>query len=424
MLLIIACGDDATSDAGVDASTDTSLVDAPSDVPQDAGTDTTGEDAPAPDATEGDASESDAVATDACSIVCPTGAACVGDRCAFATQRCPDSEVVVGFDAAGLIQCASLDGTARESMNAGCRAYLGWRDACDDCTLPPIKFGSASRDACSDLAGADGVCGSQTLGTRDTMLYGLNTDGDVDGSDKFYVGFHCVAGTGDSMEVSECPADRFASALAADGTLTCIAVDEAVMDYARERCSVAFGWRDACSGCGEPPLKVGLTSSTECTLITGADSECRMHDLDGTAVWMLGINTDGDVNFDDTFSGSLICDEVAGAVTTEVECPAGTLMVGVLDDGMVECREVAALVSTRLREECELILGWRDACDACTDPPAKWGAANAVGCEVVGADSTCTEHTLGGETVRLAGINTDGDVGANDTFFVSFGCGI
>jgi hypothetical protein len=41
----------------------------------------------------------------------------------------------------------------------------------------------------------------------------------------------------------------------------------------------------------------------------------------------------------------------------------------------------------------------------------------------VGADSTCTDMTLGGETVKLFGLNPDGDVDGNDKLHAGIRCG-
>ena len=46
-------------------------------------------------------------------------------------------------------------------------------------------------EACN--AGTDNTCAKQTLGGKSITLFGLNTDGDVDGNDKFHTSLHCTA---------------------------------------------------------------------------------------------------------------------------------------------------------------------------------------------------------------------------------------
>jgi hypothetical protein len=40
----------------------------------------------------------------------------------------------------------------------------------------------------------------------------------------------------------------------------------------------------------------------------------------------------------------------------------------------------------------------------------------------VGSNDTCTDATLGAETVRLFGLNTEGTVNNDDKFYTGFRC--
>jgi hypothetical protein len=68
---------------------------------------------------------------------------------------------------------------------------LGWRDNCDGCSLAPTKWGEVRPGGCANGAGADNTCQNVLLGTENIDLFGLNPDGTVDGTDKFYLGFKC-----------------------------------------------------------------------------------------------------------------------------------------------------------------------------------------------------------------------------------------
>jgi len=103
-------------------------------------------------------------------------------------QSCPAGSVLSGFNAAGAPQCTSLG----SYINANCTLYFGWRDTCDGCTSGPSKVGSVSGDACTNLAGGNNTCVSVDLGSdRGVRMLGINTDGDVNEDDKFFIGIRC-----------------------------------------------------------------------------------------------------------------------------------------------------------------------------------------------------------------------------------------
>ena len=100
--------------------------------------------------------------------------------------------------------------------------YYGWRDSCDGCMFTPTKWGSSGVSCTSGGNTTDNSCTMPTLGGQVVSLYGLNTDGDVNDDDKFYVGLYCEdAPTGGGTAIGECPAGEFVTGIQADGTLEC-----------------------------------------------------------------------------------------------------------------------------------------------------------------------------------------------------------
>ena len=106
-------------------------------------------------------------------------------------RSCPAGQLVVAIEADGQIRCASPLPAAEAVIRTGCQLYFGWRDSCDGCQLPPAKWGRVSHAACENGAGADDTCAPAQLNGNSVPLFGLNTDGDVDGNDKFYLGLQC-----------------------------------------------------------------------------------------------------------------------------------------------------------------------------------------------------------------------------------------
>ncbi len=103
-------------------------------------------------------------------------------------QSCPAGSVLAGFSATGAPQCTSLG----SYINANCTLYFGWRDTCDGCTSGPAKVGSVTGNDCTNLAGSNGTCISADLGSdRGVRMLGINTDGDVNEDDKFFIGIRC-----------------------------------------------------------------------------------------------------------------------------------------------------------------------------------------------------------------------------------------
>jgi hypothetical protein len=337
-------------------------------------------------------------------------------------QSCPPNEFATGVDAQGKLVCASLDVLVQAAFHASCSLYLGWRDDCNGCALAPTKWGRVSATVCQNGAGADNTCTTPTLGASTVELFGLNTDGDVDGNDKFYVGFHC--GTGDNTTG---PGPCAPGELAVDvhgQSVACGAASGAVLAFIRSSCFVHLGWRDDCNGCTTAPSKWGRANDAKCDNGAGADNTCTMATLGGETVRLFGLNTDGDVDGNDKFHLGFSCEATAGqGGPAPGPCPLGQFVVGTHADGSVECAAPTSATAGYVRDHCTAYLGWNDNCDGCGSPPEKWGRVRENFCQNgAGADNTCTSTALGASTVELFGLNTDGDVDGNDTFYVGLRC--
>jgi hypothetical protein len=111
---------------------------------------------------------------------------------------CPANQFMRGVNADGTLVCATLDATVRTYINTNCFIYVGWADDCEAGCGTPQKMGRVNGDtnACTtSLGGAsdDSTCNTQVdlVGALDIRTLGTNFNGDVDGNDKLFVGFHC-----------------------------------------------------------------------------------------------------------------------------------------------------------------------------------------------------------------------------------------
>jgi hypothetical protein len=221
---------------------------------------------------------------------------------------CAPGELVTGRAGTGWA-CGSLADVAVGYVRDHCALYLGWRDSCDGCSLPPTKWGWAGSGRCQSGAGAGNTCSFATLGGESVDLIGLDLDGDVNDDDKLYLGLACDAPappTGSPTTI--CPPGQFVSGTLIDGSFACAGLDDAAYAYLTQRCTVYFGWRDNCEGCGSPPAKWGSVKVGECALGTGTEGTCSKLSLGDESVDLYGLGTDGDVNDDDTFYVGLRCD--------------------------------------------------------------------------------------------------------------------
>ena len=338
-------------------------------------------------------------------------------------QSCRAGTFATGFDEVGALQCASLDGLAGDAVNRTCSVYLSWRDSCDGCSTTPSKYGRAGGAQCETGAGSDNTCTTPDLAGTEVPLFGLNTDGDVNGDDKFYLGLHCASVFGETPSAGPCDADQ--RVVSAHGSqVECVNADQLLVDYVRSRCSLYFGWIDSCDGCSDPPSKWGRVRGIECVDGAGSDNTCGAPFVAGQWVPSFGLNTDGDVNGDDKFYVGLHCELAEDdAISVTGRCPIGYLVTGINADGSVVCCSSPTAVAQDVRAGCSLYWGWRDSCDGCTDAPTKWGHTSTTSCTLgAGDDSGCVDATLDGDALKLLGINTDGDVNGDDKFYAGLLC--
>jgi len=338
-------------------------------------------------------------------------------------QACDDGEFAIGFDEDGVLECDTIDSTVAGAVGEGCALYFGWRDSCDECTAAPNKWGHVNTTNCVVGAGGDNTCAETELGDDTVQLLGINTDGNVNGDDKFSIGLHC-ANHGESAEPGPCLPGEFVAGVNGD-FVECRHAQISVLSYVRNHCFIYWGWRDNCEGCVDPPSEWGRTQFASCHNGGGDDNSCYTPFLGGQWVPQFGLSTDGDVDGNDTFYLGMTCDDGESDVTTSFgSCPPDKLMVGIQSDGSLQCARPDPVVAPRVRDSCALYFGWLDSCDGCTDPPDKWGKVSPSGCTLgAGADSSCTDLSLDNVALTMLALNTDGNVNGDDKFHVAFQCG-
>ena len=338
-------------------------------------------------------------------------------------KACPTGSFVSGVDSSGTIQCVDPTSKINSGVNSDCSLYFGFRDKCDGCTTVPDKWGRVSQASCVNGFGSHNACRVHNLSGQSVQTFGLNTDGDVDGNDKFHLGIRC-ASPASSVKAGPCKADELAVGVK-NGAVQCRSVRQAVTDYVSASCDWFFGWRDKCDGCATPPAKWGRARHGSCANGLGLHNTCSSTSLGGTAVSLFGLNTDNDVNGDDKFYLGMSCAAGSpGSSTSASICPSGQFVTGVLANGDVQCAKLSSSVATVVRSRCHTYFGWRDKCDACaTTPPEKWGRVSHNGClNGFGLHNTCSTASLLGKSVKLFGLNPDGDVDGNDTFYLGMKC--
>jgi hypothetical protein len=262
-----------------------------------------------------------------------------------------------------------------------------------------------------------------TLGGTPVHMFGLDLDGDMDGNDKLYTGLHCTT-EDDSGAIAPCPAGQLVSGF--NGTAwTCSSYAAAVVAYVHANCSIYLGWQDGCDGCTSPPVKWGMTSNDTCANGAGADNTCiAPTSLGLEQVRLFGLNTDGDVDGNDKFHVGLRCEPPGPGSSIQTSmCPTGQFVAETLAQGGFRCESPAASVAQYFGNHCTLYFGWHDSCDGCITPPTKWGSVRIGACtNGAGADDTCSKFTLGGQSVDMFGLSTDGNVDENDVLYVGFRC--
>lgn len=336
-------------------------------------------------------------------------------------QSCDPGTYAVALDDDGMFSCAAFEPDVAATVDARCALHFGWRDNCSGCASGPAKVGRVSGSGCDNLGGSDNTCTNPALAGSTVPLFGLNTDGDVDGNDMFFAGWYCPPLTRTGL-VGPCGPDQHAVFATVDGLVECMPAERIVTSYVRQHCALYFGWRDNCDGCPDPPSKWGRQQGVDCSIGAGNDNHCGASLVDGQWVPLVGINTDGDVDGNDSFFLGLHCEAPSRETVAAAErCPFGTLLTGVDDDGALVCSAPFDAIAPIVRQSCQLTFGHRDSCNGCTDPPAKWGRASTDSCDP-GASASCGTHTLDGTPVHLVGINTDGDVDGNDKLYVGLSC--
>jgi hypothetical protein len=347
-----------------------------------------------------------------------------GDGPSFIEQACPEGTYAVALDEDGMLACEAIDaGALAAPVNDACAVYSGWNDGCNGCLGPPSKWGRAGDALCEIGAGEDNSCVEPVLAGAAVPMFGLNTNGDVDGNDTFHFGLHCPA-VGETPTPGPCGPGEYVVSATPEGTTQCLPAGKLAVNYVRDECGLYAGWRDGCDGCVDPPSKWGHTHGTSCEIGAGAEMTCAAQFLAGDWVVQIGVNADGDVDGNDKFYLGLECAAPADAGgPASGRCPFGQLVVGLHADNTLECASPAAVMAATLRESCFTYFGYTDGCEGCLADPAKWGRASSVACEPgAGGDSGCVSANLGGADVALVGMNTDGDVDGNDMFYVGFRC--
>lgn len=347
-----------------------------------------------------------------------------GDGAGSATSaECPTDQLATGVDGARQVTCTAVDTLSRTAIGEHCSAYLGWRDSCDGCTLPPTKWGRASTTSCSPGIGTNNTCTMPSLGGVPVHLFGLDLDGDMDGNDKLHAGLHCSADTTTGGAIAPCPAGQLVTGF--NGTAwTCSSFATSAIAYVHASCSIYVGWQDGCGGCTTPPVKWGRTSDASCENGTGIDNTCNAPTALGSeTVRLFGINTDGDVDDNDKLHVALRCDPAAAAsTTTTTSCPAGQFVAATLADGSFRCDSAAPQIARYVADHCSLYFGWHDGCQGCITPPTKWGKVKVGACENgAGLDNTCSSFTLG-QPVSMFGLSPDGNVDENDVLYIGLRC--
>ena len=344
-----------------------------------------------------------------------------GDDGGGSPHACEPGELATDVGSDGAITCSAITEPTRAAISGGCSAYLGWRDGCDGCTFAPTKWGNAGA-TCAVGLGDNGTCATADLGGASVALFGLNPDGDVNDDDKLYTGLHCVTPMA-TPSIAPCPAGSFITGKIGS-SWECTPIAVAAIDYVRTSCSIYLGWQDGCGGCQTPPVKWGFAGDGGCTNGAGADNACLTAMLGTEPVTLFGLNPDGDVDDNDKIHVGMHCTTPTAMTTTSMTtCPAGELVTGTATDGSFQCASAAPQFHDYFTQHCSLYFGWRDSCDGCSLPPAKWGRVVDGTCTLgVGGNDTCTTFSLGGTDVAMFGLNPSGDVNDDDKLYLALHC--
>ncbi|NUO48713.1 MAG: hypothetical protein HOV80_07645 [Polyangiaceae bacterium] len=232
------------------------------------------------------------------------------------------------------------------------------------------------------------------------------------------------AGGSDSPFVADaCMPGTFATGVTPEGKLVCATIDGATVDAVNASCTIYAGWKDNCAGCDDPPTKWGSVSATSCVLGAGAGDTCQTPMLDGSAIQLFGLNTDGVVNNDDKFYYGMSC-APGSSTTAPGPCGPNEFLQG-YDGVIATCVPASGAIMSFVTDQCSLYFGERDGCNAsCTSAPERWGKVGSNSCDIgTGAPNTCTTTMLDGVEVQLLGVNTTGNpVDGDNKFYVALDC--
>lgn len=236
--------------------------------------------------------------------------------------------------------------TMRKILQQRVNLSFGWRDHCATCNAVPSKFAVVQADGNCLTEGHDTFCKSN---------YGVvNSDGGVDGNDRFYVGIGANLAGG-----------------SVSGTL-----EQQAIDDLRYLC-VALGWRDRCVDCRIEPEK-------QCEICVDKDLYTKSV---GSHTKRIGdyctLKTDGSVNGDDVFYMRAFIHESAPS---------------------------SSPILKFARDKFNLDFGWRDRCDGCKVGPERYGSTRF-------GDQCASAHAarcIGG----FIGFNTAGNVDGNDNWYI------
>jgi hypothetical protein len=333
-------------------------------------------------------------------------------------KACPKGQFATGLADDGTPTCEALEDLVKAAVNEHCSLYFGWRDSCTGCSDPPTKWGRADGKDCTLGVGMNDTCTPAIFDNQWISLFGLNTDGDVDNTDKFYIGIHCDAGAA-KAEPGPCKPGELLTGLSGDKAM-CTPAAHALTSVVDSGCTAYLGWRDSCNGCSDPPTKWGHEGGDACENGVGTNCTCSMAMLGDQMVTLYGLNPDGNVNDDDKFYVGLHCADApaSASVLGKAMCPDGQFVTGTHKNGTVDCASPAPAAAAYVKQHLSLYFGWRDACNDCADPPTKWGRVRDGDClSDTAPGDTCTVAPLGADMINLLGLDMDGDVNDDDKFY-------
>ncbi len=348
-----------------------------------------------------------------------TGAGGAGGSGPNVPVECPPGSFVTAIDSAGLPSCTPIAPAAKSAVDTNCRLDFGWQDYCDNCSNTPSRIGWTRPELC-DIFGTNTLCSVHDLGGTPARLLSINTDGLVDSNDRFHVGFSCFDSP-TAPTTGTCPEGSFASAFV-DGVVTCTPAANSILAWARGAASVYLGIRDGCNGatCTDPPNAWIRVSTDSFSPGAGTNNNELVTAVLGATVRLGGLRVLTDADNDRFYAGLAWTSPVPNELVAAT-CPTGLLARGTDGLGNLICASPLPDAAVTLNASCRVFVGYRNECQTCTDPPARWAHASGLDC-VPGPSSACIDATLNGTLVHLASFGLTGDVNDNDRFYLGFRC--